>query len=128
MATEGPVKTDRLQAIASEACEKALGSAQGYQHAEVARWNSQIINHILQSLIEDTKGPNGAPAFKYIANSTIIQHLASASEPSSGGRRGMHSAVGAFWNNEKDGTWSFKWEGAEKKGMDIVISITWIGV
>ena len=40
----------------------------------------------------------------------------------------MHSAVGAYWNNEKDGTWSFKWEGAEAKGMDIVISITWIGL
>jgi dynein light chain Tctex-type 1 len=40
----------------------------------------------------------------------------------------MHSAVGAYWNNEKDGTYSYKWEGAEKKGMDIVIAITWVAI
>jgi dynein light chain Tctex-type 1 len=40
----------------------------------------------------------------------------------------MHSAVGAYWNNEKDGTYSYKWDGAEKIGMDIVISITWIAL
>jgi len=40
----------------------------------------------------------------------------------------MHSAVGAFWNNEKDGTYSYKWEAAEKKGMDIVITVTWIAI
>ena len=27
-----------------------------------------------------------------------------------GGRRGMHSACGAYWNNERDGMWSFKYE------------------
>jgi hypothetical protein len=40
----------------------------------------------------------------------------------------MHSAVGAYWNNEKDGTYSYKWEAAEMKGMDIVITITWIAI
>ena len=44
------------------------------------------------------------------------------------GRRGMHSASGAYWNNERDGMWSFKYEGGESKGMDIVVSIMWIGV
>lgn len=68
------------------------------------------------------------PAYKYIANSTVIQHIGSPSEPEKHGRRGMHSAVGAFWNNEKDGTYSYKWEGAEKKGMDIVITITWVAI
>lgn len=77
-------------------------------------------------------------------NSTIIQHLsdprsagseegaAPASEEGgaqkSVGRRGMHSASGAYWNNERDGMWSFKYEGGESKGMDIVVSIMWIGV
>ncbi|CAO2658654.1 Nn.00g063770.m01.CDS01 [Neocucurbitaria sp. VM-36] len=70
----------------------------------------------------------GQPAYKYIANSTVIQHIGSPSEPERHGRRGMHSAVGAFWNNEKDGTYSYKWEAAEKKGMDIVITITWIAI
>lgn len=40
----------------------------------------------------------------------------------------MHSAVGAYWNNEKDGTYSFKWEAGELKGMDIVVIITWIAI
>lgn len=44
------------------------------------------------------------------------------------GRRGMHSASGAYWNNERDGMWSYKFEGGEEKGMDIVVSVMWIGV
>ena len=44
------------------------------------------------------------------------------------GRRGMHSASGAYWNNEKDGMWSHKSEGGEGKGMDIVVSVMWIAV
>ena len=44
------------------------------------------------------------------------------------GRRGMHSASGAYWNNERDGMWSHKYEGGEGRGMDIVISVMWIGV
>jgi dynein light chain Tctex-type 1 len=44
------------------------------------------------------------------------------------GRRGMHSATGAFWNNEKDGMWSFKYEGGEGKGFDVVVSVVWIGI
>ena len=44
------------------------------------------------------------------------------------GRRGMHSASGAYWNNEKDGMWSHKYEGGEGKGMDVVVSVMWIAV
>lgn len=44
------------------------------------------------------------------------------------GRRGMHSASGAYWNNERDGMWSHKYESREGKGMDIVISVMWIAV
>ena len=40
----------------------------------------------------------------------------------------MHSASGAFWNNERDGMWSCKYDGGELKGMDIVISVMWIFV
>jgi len=84
-------------------------------------------NTILQSLIEKTStGEDNVPAYKYIVNSTIIQHIGSPSEPEKAGRRGMHSAVGAYWNNEKDGTFSFKWDGADKIGMDVVISVTWV--
>lgn len=44
------------------------------------------------------------------------------------GRRGMHSASGAYWNNERDGMWSHKYEGGEGKGMDVVVSVMWIAV
>lgn len=44
------------------------------------------------------------------------------------GRRGMHSATGAYWNEKTDGMWSFKYEGGESKGLDVVISIVWIAV
>ena len=43
-------------------------------------------------------------------------------------RRGMHSATGAYWNGEKDGMWSFKSEGGEGRGFDVVISVVWISV
>jgi hypothetical protein len=88
--------------------------------------------------------------YKFAVNSTIIQHLSEPSEvratevegeagetaeggegtgePRKVGRRGMHSASGAYWNNERDGMWSFKYEGGESKGMDIVVSVMWIGV
>jgi len=54
--------------------------------------------------------------------------VAEASGERKGGRRGMHSAAGAYWNNEKDGMWSFKYAGGESKGMDVVVSIMWIAV
>ncbi|CAJ2503017.1 Uu.00g104110.m01.CDS01 [Anthostomella pinea] len=44
------------------------------------------------------------------------------------GRRGMHSATQAFWNEKTDGMWSFKYDGGEGKGMDVVISVIWIGI
>ena len=89
--------------------------------------------------------------WKFAVNSTIIQHLSDphhstteggdvndekAIKPEDGeevksskvGRRGMHSASGAYWNNERDGMWSYKYEGGEGKGMDIVVSVMWIGV
>ena len=43
------------------------------------------------------------------------------------GRRGMHCATGAFWNDKTDGMWSYKYDG-EGKGLDIVIMIVWIQV
>ncbi|KAF7946775.1 hypothetical protein EAE96_009758 [Botrytis aclada] len=44
------------------------------------------------------------------------------------GRRGMHSATGAYWNEKTDGMWSFKYEGGENKGLDVVISVIWIAL
>ncbi|KAH8730068.1 Tctex-1 [Phaeosphaeriaceae sp. PMI808] len=130
-APQSPLPTSELELIASNACETAMGGAEAYDHSKVSEWNTAIIQTILKSLIDKTSTGEGdapQPGYKYIANSTIIQHIGSPSEPEKHGRRGMHSAVGAFWNNEKDGTYSYKWEAAEKKGMDIVITITWIAI
>lgn len=104
------------------------------------------------------QGPNGAPLFKFACNSTIVQHLVPTSalnkarggtdikseEPHVStsteatatatdgkphvGRRGMHSATGAYWDEKKDGMWTFKFDGGEGKGMDVVIMLIWIAV
>jgi len=102
-------------------------------------------------LISESTPSDSQTKYKFCVNSTIIQHLSdprpsgtSDSGVQTGGRedgvsmgsdvtkkvgrRGMHSASGAYWNNEKDGMWSHKYEGGEGKGMDIVISIMWIAV
>ena len=102
--------------------------------------------------------PQGAasPSFKFACNSTIVQHLvptsalnkarggseakdekASISTSSDAtatdgkphvGRRGMHSATGAYWDEKKDGMWTFKYDGGETKGMDVVVMLIWVGI
>ncbi|KAK4697162.1 hypothetical protein P7C71_g867, partial [Lecanoromycetidae sp. Uapishka_2] len=119
----------------------AFQSTTSYDHASTSSWNSSIINQILTALISATSHEGQPPTYKFSVNSTIIQH---SSEPSpddeesvvrtdegQGGslkKRGMHSASGAYWNNEKDGMWSFKYDKAESKGFDVVVTIIWIEV
>ena len=107
-------------------------------------------------MISESSPTGGSPAYKYAVNSTIIQHLvptsslnkakavdtpAVKSEPDASsteatstdgkphvGRRGMHSATGAFWNEKTDGMWSYKYDGGDNKGLDVVISIIWIAI
>lgn len=120
-----PVPFSRLQKIATQACNTTLESASSYVHASTAEWNTTIINSILQRLVKETTPEAGSqPQYKYIVNSTIIQHAVGAD----GGRRGMHAASGAYWNNEKDGMWSFKYEAAEGKGLDVVVGIIWVWI
>ena len=101
-------------------------------------------NTILQKLIaESSHPPSNTPSYKFAINSTIIQHHtattstatstgAEGSAGSSGSppaeRRGMHSATGAYWNNERDGMWNYKYERGLEKGMEVVISVIWIGI
>jgi hypothetical protein len=118
-------------------------------------WATQ--NSILKALISESTPAGASPSHKFVVNSTIVQHLvptssmnkakggsdAKTEEPrittSDGGatatdgkphvgRRGMHSATQAFWNEKTDGMWSFKYDGGEGKGMDVVISIIWVTV
>jgi hypothetical protein len=44
------------------------------------------------------------------------------------GRRGMHSATGAYWNEKTDGMWTFKYDGGESKGMDVIIMVIWVAL
>lgn len=110
-----------------------------YSHADTESWNTTIINSILGALVEETGQASASasspaqPQFKYVVNSTIIQHAAASSSAGDEakkitGRRGMHAASGAYWNNEKDGMWSYKYPGAESKGLDVVIGIIWVWV
>lgn len=67
-------------------------------------------------------------------NSTIVQQglvdKSAAADSHSGnvGKRGLHSAAGAFWDVNRDGMWTFKYPGAEEKGLDVVLSVTWFAV
>ncbi|KAK1079452.1 hypothetical protein LTR33_006379 [Friedmanniomyces endolithicus] len=152
-----PVPQTRLKQICNDACDSTLSTATSYDHSQTAVWNNGIINSILKALIsESSTAEASSPKYKFCVNSTIIQHLsdprpAGAGESSTHqeagmgeeavvgesdaaaagkkvGMRGMHSASGAYWNYEKDGMWSHKYEGGEGKGMDIVVSVMWIAV
>ncbi|KAJ2903561.1 dynein light chain [Zalerion maritima] len=151
-----PVTFTRLKQIATDACHSAIGSAEGYDHAKTEQWNQTIINSILKSVISEAT-PEGAkaPSYKFSVNSTIVQHLVPTSQLNKAkgidaqsesthiqtsdtpqgtdgkphvGRRGMHSAAGAYWNEKTDGMWSFKYDGGEGKGMDVVIMLIWIAI
>ena len=124
-----------------QACETALSGVTSYVHTDTEKWNTTIINSILGALVQETTQQPAAgssapaqPQFKYVVNSTIIQHAASSSSPFAdepkkpSGRRGMHAASGAYWNNERDGMWSFKYPGADSKGLDVVVGIIWVWV
>ncbi|GKT52546.1 uncharacterized protein ColSpa_12727 [Colletotrichum spaethianum] len=142
---------------ATPACQSAIGSAEFYDHAKTEAWNSQIISSVLKAVISESTPQGGsAPAYKFACNSTIVQHLvptsslnkskgtsASTEEPSVStsadpatatdgkphvGRRGMHSATGAYWDEKKDGMWSYKYDGGEGKGMDVVIMLIWVAI
>ncbi|CAO1600893.1 hypothetical protein XANCAGTX0491_004566 [Xanthoria calcicola] len=137
-----PVSEIRLEEIATNACDSTFQSVQAYQHSQVESWNTAIINTILQSLIAETSTDTQGPLYKFTVTNTIVQHTTQpppiASEASSLngadqrnsviGRRGMHSASGAYWNNERDGMWNWKYAKGEEKGFDVVLSVIWISI
>ncbi|KAI5783254.1 Tctex-1 [Pyronema domesticum] len=143
-----PVALNRLKQITNDACTFTLEKVEAYDHSRCEAWNSQIINHILRALISEStpstpSEPTSStqPTWKFAVTSTIIQHLAprraggseggavlvdgKTEARSNVGRRGMHCASGAYWNNERDGQWSHKYQA---KGMDVVINVIWIGI
>lgn len=93
-------------------------------------------NGILKALITATtpSTPNTPPPFRFTVNSTIVQQglidKSSAADGSAAntGKRGMHSASGAYWDVNRDGMWTFKYPAAEAKGLDVVVSVTWFAL
>lgn len=93
-------------------------------------------NAILKALITATtpSTPNTPPPFRFTVNSTIVQQglidKSSAADGSAAntGKRGMHSASGAYWDVNRDGMWTFKYPAAEAKGLDVVVSVTWFAL
>jgi dynein light chain Tctex-type 1 len=61
------------------------------------------------------------PAYKFAVSATIIQNGLPGTT-----KRGMNASVGAFWNSETDGLWSYKYESGEKIGLDVVINVIWM--
>lgn len=97
--------------------------------------NSTIVQHLVP-----TSQLNKSQGTSTSTGTSTGEEAASASEPTSAatptatdgkphvGRRGMHSATGAYWNEETDGMWSYKYDGGEAKGMDVVIMLIWIAL
>ncbi|OQE17242.1 hypothetical protein PENSTE_c021G08967 [Penicillium steckii] len=135
-APPSPLPIPELTKITTEACDSALKDATEYQHDKVSEWNSSIINTVLKALISATAPPDTkTPApYRFTVNSTIVQQgmidktAAADGTQTNAGKRGMHSASGAFWDVNRDGMWTFKFPGAEERGLDVVVSVTWFAM
>jgi hypothetical protein len=94
--------------------------------------NSTIIQHLVPTSALKAKATqeSGAPTAsdaKITTSDAKTEATGTDGKPHVG-RRGMHSATGAYWNEKTDGMWSFKYEGGESKGLDVVISVIWISI
>lgn len=78
------------------------------------------------------KTSSSSPSWKFVVHSTIVQHRSASANSeettTKGGRRGINSAGGAYWDNDRDGMWSFKYEAAERMGFDVIVTLVWIAV
>lgn len=101
--------------------------------------NSTIIQYLVPTsaiqrakAIQETSTPKSQRAEATTSTSATNTNTKNEATGTDGrphvGRRGMHSATGAYWNEKTDGMWSFKYEGGDSKGLDVIISIVWIAV
>jgi hypothetical protein len=95
--------------------------------------NSTIIQHLVPTSALKAKAAQEPSAHSTdgdakISTSDVKTEATSTDGKPHVGRRGMHSATGAYWNEKTDGMWSFKYEGGENKGLDVVISVIWISI
>ncbi|PMD27448.1 hypothetical protein NA56DRAFT_667720 [Hyaloscypha hepaticicola] len=114
-----------LRSLISES--SPAGGTPSYKYAV----NSTIIQHLVPtSTLNKAKAAQESSVPKTEATiSTSDKNVATGTDGKPHvGRRGMHSATGAYWNEKTDGMWSFKYEGGESKGLDVVISVIWISI
>lgn len=95
--------------------------------------NSTIVQHLVPtSQLNKSQGTSTGTSTEEVKKDEPTDTAAANATATDGkphvGRRGMHSAQGAFWNEETDGMWSYKYDGGESKGMDVVIMLIWIAV
>ncbi|KUI72962.1 Dynein light chain Tctex-type [Cytospora mali] len=95
--------------------------------------NSTIVQHLVPtSQLNKAKGTSTGTSTEEAQDAAASSDPASTATATDGkphvGRRGMHSATGAYWNEETDGMWSYKYDGGEAKGMDVVIMLIWIAL
>ncbi len=97
--------------------------------------NSTIVQHLVPSSVLSklhSQAASPEAASESAEPSTTTGHVKTEATSTDGkphvGRRGMHSATGAYWNEKTDGMWSYKYEGGESKGLDVVISVIWVGI
>jgi hypothetical protein len=119
-----------LRSLISESSPPG-GGAPSYKYAV----NSTIIQHLVPtSALNRAKATQESSSAKPNTSDATISTSEAKTEAvgSDGkphvGRRGMHSATGAYWNEKTDGMWSFKYEGGESQGLDVVISVIWISI
>ncbi|KAF8864967.1 tctex-1 family protein [Acephala macrosclerotiorum] len=114
-----------LRSLISES--SPAGGSPSYKYAV----NSTIIQHLVPtSSLNRSKGTQDSQpsADAAVTTSDVKSEATGTDGKPHVGRRGMHSATGAYWNEKTDGMWSFKYEGGEGKGLDVVISVIWIAI
>ncbi|KAL1865670.1 hypothetical protein Daus18300_007046 [Diaporthe australafricana] len=95
--------------------------------------NSTIVQHLVPtSQLNKAQGTSTSTGTSTEESKEPAAEPASTATATDGkphvGRRGMHSASGAYWNEETDGMWSYKYEGGDAKGMDVVIMLIWVSL
>ncbi|RDL37894.1 Dynein light chain [Venustampulla echinocandica] len=118
-----------LRSLISES--SPAGGTPSYKYAV----NSTIIQHLVPTSALNKAKANQESSIPKTEESDAKISTSDSNADATGtdgkphvGRRGMHSATGAYWNEKTDGMWSFKYEGGEGKGLDVVISVIWISL
>jgi len=92
--------------------------------------NSTIVQHLVPTSQLNVSRGTSTPDTPAISTSSDEEKAAASATGGKPhvGRRGMHSATGAFWNEKTDGMWTFKFDAGESKGMDVIVMLIWVAL